>query len=351
MAKEHKKSSLRESTLANIGSFLYKEKFRPCDVSIEGILELVNLISDYYEEGTHLYPEVVITNDFAFFKTIPSRHIEIKETNLNVDNFKGAIKDCAPLAINGWIIYIEILPDKIKYGLISAEMRETSLSLYSQMLNGEEEIEGATIAYIRNLGQKIVELVGINNKLIVSLTLDDDKKTLNDEVSKLSKIIAEKCDTDYIDKIETFFDKTINEAIKNGHGNLIGIIDDSEDNIKLLKNELVDGIYLKEPIEIGNLIILAEKERTNETSVALKAYSSLFISMLNHDGITIITNRARIIGYHLFIKEKDEKEGEKQGNSIVGGARRRAFESMKKLGLKVCFYRSQDGNIKYHNHE
>lgn len=344
MTKEQKKSSMRESTLSNIGSFLYDEGFKTCQTTKAGILELVNLISDYYEEGVHLYPEVVITNDFSIFRMIPCRHFLIKKTDIDVGSFKNAIKLCAPLATNGWVIFIEIKENLIGFGLISAEMTETSLSLYKQAIEDNQDSENVTLAYVRNLGQKVVELVGLKSRLVISLTLDDEKNILNNEISRLSQIISQGCPEDYKVKIEAFFDKVLNEAIKTGHGNLVGVVDDNDDIISTLKEKLNDGIYLAEPIDIGNYVKIAEEEKTNESSVALKAFASILISMLNHDGITIITNKGRVLGYHLFVR------GDAEDLELVGGARTRAFEAMKRLGLNACFYRSQDGNIKYYNH-
>ena len=74
---------------------------------------------------------------------------------LSISEFKNAIKLCAPLATNSWIIFIEVQNNKIKYGITSAEMSETSPSIYNQTV-GELKIEDykdITIAYIKNIGQ------------------------------------------------------------------------------------------------------------------------------------------------------------------------------------------------------
>jgi hypothetical protein len=73
MAIKQKQHTLREHVLDSIGSFLHKEGFTPDDVTQDGILEVINLISDYHEEGNSLYPEVILTNDLDFFKTIPNK--------------------------------------------------------------------------------------------------------------------------------------------------------------------------------------------------------------------------------------------------------------------------------------
>lgn len=64
--------------------------------------------------------------------------------------------------------------------------------------------------------------------------------------------------------------------------------------------------------------------------------------MLNHDGITIFTNKGKLIAYHLLIKTY-----EKEGQILIGGARTKAYASMQNCNLFLsCFYKSQDGNMK-----
>jgi hypothetical protein len=345
MAKEIKKSSLREDILSAIGEFLYDEGFARCQKTKEGILELINLISDYYEEGVHLFPEVIISNDInELFKTIPNRELVIQESELSVDEFKNAVKLCAPLATDSWTIFIEVNNNRIRFGLATAEMSETSPSLYHQTV-GEMgvELSGVTVAYIKNISQKTVELVGLKKKSIVSLTLHNVEQLLSDEVKRLSFRIVKSVNNESESLISSYVEKIINEAIKIGHGNLIGVVDSRDEAIQKLKADLNDGIYLKEPIDLAQLIMIAETEKRNDTSIALKSFSKVIMSMLNHDGITLFTTDGKVIGYHMFIKSYIPDE-----SSFVGGARTRAFESMKYSKLfNCCFYKSQDGNIKY----
>ena len=73
------------------------------------------------------------------------------------------------------------------------------------------------------------------------------------------------------------------------------------------------------------------------------AFSKVMISMLNHDGITLMTDKAKILGYHMFIETIIKEDGEQP----LGGARARAYQSMVNSDLfSACFYKSQDGNSK-----
>lgn len=344
MSEEIKYASLRESTLASIAEFLLDENFQNSSILKEGILEMINLLSDYYEEGIHLFPQVIITNNSKdFFKTLVNREIPISKQSISVSEFRNIIKLCAPLAVGSWIIYINVEGENLSYGLVDAEMTETSPSIYDQTV-GKLKVQpkDINIAYLRNIGSKTVELTGLKRKLIVSLTLDKKLSVDDNIINEISQNITAKVDPEFQLPVTTFVNKTIEDAIKQGHGNLIGVVDDNEATIQELKSKLPDGIYLNPPIDIADYVTYTEKERTNESSVSLMAYSKVFISMLNHDGITIVTNNAKILGYHMFISPFT-----KEGEQLVGGARTRAYHSMINSSLfDSCCYKSQDGNTK-----
>jgi hypothetical protein len=335
-------SSLREATLKEIGNFLFVENFKTNIIARQGILDLINLISDYYEEGTHLFPEVVIMNKIGLLKTIPSRAILMYDGKLNILEFKQAIKLCAPLAVNDWVIFIVINGTQMKYGLTSAEISETSIPMFKQAI--EMPNNGFKIAYIRNVGRKTVELAGLNNRCVISLTLDETKEVLKNEIFELCSVILSKSVGNDSSKFTTFFEKLISEAIKIGHGNLISVVDDSVEAIEKTSKVFKNGVFLKEPIDLAEMIKRAENEKTNLTSIELKSFSALVISMLNHDGITLFSNNGKVLGYHFIIENTISKKAKTDG-----GSRTLAFESMKGSNLfQACFMKSQDGNIKFY---
>lgn len=99
---------------------------------------------------------------------------------------------------------------------------------------------------------------------------------------------------------------------------------------------------MDKPIDFQEFIRNCEIEKSNDSSVNLISHSKILVSMLNHDGITILTNTAKIIGYHMFIPKI---EGDIDVN---GGARTRAFQSMiNSKKFSSCLYKSQDGKSKY----
>jgi len=339
-------SSLRKEVLTSIGDFLLMEDFRNPQIAIvkEGILDIINLIADYYEEGKPLFPEVIIINDIDFLDSIIPKFLPVKTHILTKEEFPLAVKLCAPLATHGWIIYIEVKENSMKYGMVTAEVDETSPSIHSQTVGWLKPTETEySVAYIRNIGKKVVELSGVKTTRIISLNLDETRDYSQNELSQLCIAITQNCDDHLIEKLKTYFEKLIDETLKVGHGNLIGVIKDTEDNIEKIKSELKvnGGIYLENPIDFQYLLSQTQ-EGDSQSSVALRSYAYLFQAMLNHDGITIMTNKGRVLGYHMLIADDIRDE-----DKLTGGARSKAFLSMNNCShFEFCFYKSQDGNLK-----
>lgn len=343
MVKPVKRNSLKDDTLSSVGAFLYDENFPTLPQLKEGIVELINLIADYHEEGQRLFPEILLVTNWDYFKSISNREIVINIAKLSKSEFSNILKLCAPLAVGNWNIVIEVNGEAIKYGLIDAEIIETSPSLYEQTVGRLGIVqEDYSLAYIRNIGSKTVELIGQKSRLLVSLDLTELNLEENNDVQNICEQVTSNCETLIMETVNTFINKTLNEAIRIGHGNLIAVIDDNGENIANLKQQFGDCIYLEKPIDFQEFIKNCEIEKSNDTSVNLLSYGKILISMLNHDGITIMTNTAKVIGYHMFIPKVD---GEIDLN---GGARARAFQSMiNSKQFSACLYKSQDGKSKY----
>lgn len=322
--------------------FLKEESFPMSDTIVNGLLDIVNQVSDYHEEGEKLFPEVIVMNDISILQMVQARTEQMYSGPIDSHTFSLAMKLCAPLAKNNWSIYMNIVDDNnIQYGVVSGELKETSLSLRRQILELKPKVEH--VLYIRNIGSKNVEFQNTSKTCIVSLSLDgivknqDDK--LNDLVSCTLEDIPEYKKSDIL---FAFMHKTIEDALNEGHGNLIVVCKESELSVCL--KEMSGGAIIKEPMDIP---LLLEDDRTlerNTTSVAIKSYVSLIKSMINHDGITFCSTTGKILAYHYIVNNNKVEEVK-----VVGGSRTKAFEALKTLpGVYACFFKSQDGLTKFH---
>ncbi len=337
--------SLKEHVAESIAAVLWSEKFPSCDLTPYGVLALVDEIASYHEEGKELFPHILLTTSIGgLLKSIPFvQQIVVRHNELCVSEFQTALKLCAPLAVNGWIIFIEInvSEKKIKFGLLSSELSETSPSLHRQLLGDlSQKNIGYPFIYISNIGQRTVLIEGEKKKVAVSLSLKTVQDISSGAVNVLAAHIAEKSNPEIRETIKFYFEKLLNFSMKECHGTLIGVVEDDQTSIEQLKNCIEDGIYFEFPIDFALLIENSEDEKSREASSMVRIYSSILQNMLNFDGITILSTRGKVIAYHCFIKQECSQEAS-------GGARTRAFEAM--IGSKAfvcCLYKSQDGNEK-----
>lgn len=344
-------ASFSETIKLQIGNFLYTEGISTTPFLLDGIFNIVNLISDYQEEGKILFPEVFITTDLNVLDTFPHNKIKIGETVSSEDGYKKILKECAPLCNSEWIIYIEAKGGNLTYGIIYTELIETSPSLYEQTV-GKMKMpeEYYSVAYIRNIGKKTVEIRGLKTGLIVSLSLNDSTALAVDETSWLAEEITSKLDEDIQLIARQYYSKIIGEAFKEGHGNLLGVIEEEDSSITNLKSELNDGIYLDSPINIIDFLRAFESDKTASNSVALRQYANIIKSMCNNDGMTIFTNTGKLLAYKVIVNKNYLTEEIRK--DINGGSRTRAFFNIKHCGLFVSgLIKSQDGPVKTFKNE
>lgn len=314
----------------------------PCSNEvINGLMDIIDKLADYHEEGQALYPEVLIVKDLSYFNTFVNHRVKLVEKKLSRADFSQCIKMCAPLAVDGWNIYLALLEDnKIEYGLVTSEITALSLNLYEQTMN--MEVPEINAIYFRNAGNKVVEVRTVQTKVLVYLNLNEGGDSLDQTVDQLVQtILPEKIDN-YLGKIN-YLKKVIRQALNEGHGNLIAVAESNPEVIRSVIENFHGGITLETPIDLSQLTSDCLVLHTEEASLTLNLYASLLQSMLNFDGITLFSNDGKIIGYHYIVNNNVVAE-----ESIEGGARTRAFSALCSInGLKTCFMKSQDGRIKF----
>lgn len=335
--------SLYKESLRNIEVFLKSLKFPASQIICEGLVAVVNLISDYHEEGVALSPDILLINNDLFFQTLPyQHHIILRTEEIHNDSFSMAVKMCAPLAENGWKMFLQLIDEShLKYGIVNVSLTQMSVSLLNQVIETPQEL--AICAYIKKIGNKVVELNSISNHCVIALSLNNYDVKMEDEIQKLTDIILEDVEPSYPIRNETatYIKDMFIDALNHGHGNLIAV----SNNVEQLQKDghLKGGIYLPDEIDFTNLLADNHKQRTDQTATTLNAFTQLTISMLNFDGITLFNTKGCVVGYHFIVDNKLEAE-----KSIVGGSRTRAFEALTQTNcISACLMKSQDGNIKY----
>lgn len=175
--------SLYKESLRNIEAFLISLNFPVSQIICEGLVAVVNLISDYHEEGVALSPDILLINNDRFFQTLPYQHHIILQTEeIHNDSFSMAVKMCAPLAENGWKMYLQLIDEShLQYGIVNVSLTQMSVSLFKEMARKVIDVhdsynnfynETGVVKALANLGTRIPEpafLVCLDAYLLVYL--------------------------------------------------------------------------------------------------------------------------------------------------------------------------------------
>lgn len=339
--------SLHEVVVDATGSYLYGIGFPKVDGLAAALTEAADLIANYTEEGVRCYPEIVLTTDLdaALQPITPKQLVHIATIPLQELDLRPVLKFCAPHCSEGWIIYIEISTQKNEamYGLLNAELAETSIPARTALLAGQNV---PPLIYLSRRSHSVVRIES-PNKVPLFVNLGVQKPVdIEDHSGSLAEVIVADLDSEAKASAQTFFEKLLAQALREGHGNLVGVVTDSPEAIALARAAIADGKLLDNPIDLGDPLVRAVgvggRHIDSEAMALLTARKSLVKSFLGQDGITVFTTKGRIIAFNVFVKSGP---GAPQ---IVGGARTRAFFAMQQLGIfTVCFFKSQDGNEKF----
>src|SRR5262249_15797999 len=107
-----------ESLRAEIVQLL-NEEHMTCPITAESLLLLVVLLRDYREQGTELYPGVLITDDLpGMLPVLQGQHaILLGQGPREVATVRRMLKTCAPLTQGGWAVYLQRHPESLSFGV------------------------------------------------------------------------------------------------------------------------------------------------------------------------------------------------------------------------------------------
>ena len=105
------------------------------------LTSLVVALADLREEGNVLIPEVYLCEEIdATLKLLPIKEaLPIGEQDEPSKAIAEALKKCAPLAIEGWCIYVAQNQDKYSFGLFRGSSSPLSIAIDQTLLSGPRE--------------------------------------------------------------------------------------------------------------------------------------------------------------------------------------------------------------------
>lgn len=334
--------SLRPVLLGESVTFLENQAMQ-CLVTQNGLVDLINQLVNYKEEGKDLFPQIYIVDNIELIlQTLPtSQSCFIGTGEKTKETMLHALKKCAPLTVSDWSIYIQRNVDSFDYGVFRAGTSILSVSIEETLINnGSEELNAILI---HQISDKLIEVKGVkNDSLIISFGgREESKKSPIDNQLDFINSIVKNVPPEIKEPTINFYKKVFLEILKIGHGTLACVIDYKKTEIP---KKLEDGIVLTQRINIPNLIKeLLEKDDLQANSV-LNGFYTIISGMMQSDGITVFTDIGEVAAYNVFVKHPSTIAK----TNTSGGARSRTYLTLCSQighGIESAYIQSQDGKI------
>ena len=327
----------------SVTSFFEKEFADFPALLMSHFLNKFNDIMNYTEEGVAIQPKIVFTNNIEqVIRSIPKSHALTVFEDSEATMFNLRLKSLLSIARHDWCLFIDIKENKISYGLImsftSIKDRNLLRSLEENSTLKEKQPKVyCVVARPLNFYSMMLHSISGNN-LIVNLSLDKSKSnTFNNQIKQFVDASFSKLRTTQrkLQDMKNMYLNIFTHVLSCVSGSICVIVDkDYKDN-----GLFEDGIWLKEPLSFSKLF--TQSKSYNEEK--LRAFSDLFMNMLNFDGITIVDNQGRLRAYNVFVETNAKKVG-----YIVGGARKRAayyILSSRKKDIVGVYFQSHEGEV------
>lgn len=305
--------------------------------SLQNSLNLVDLIvrlARYQEEGEKLFPMVYLTNNITeIIRMLPdAESLKIGIVEKNSEGIKLSLKKCAPMAKGGWLVYINEMVENIEYGIFKGSSNPTAVLVDDVIMTPNENLN---IVKVFQVADDCVEIRANNGEfhyVFLSHRRENDPPPLQ-HLDRLVESITIKVKANNRPAVSSYLKRVLYESLVKTHGCIIAVTN-MKRAPKVLSN---DGVILECPIDFEELIVKLKRNVIPQSLIDSK--SDILSGMLNSDGIVLFDNRARILGYNIFVPISNNA-------SAFGGARKRAFESLKRIenrGLYSVFMQSHDG--------
>ena len=128
--------TFRTHLLGSVTEFCHNSNLATLQNSLN-LVDLIVRLARYQEEGLKLFPKVYLTSNIEeTIRMLPeAESLKIGIAGKNSEGIKRSLKECAPMANGGWLVYINEMQDNIEYGLFKGSSNPTAV-LVDDEING-----------------------------------------------------------------------------------------------------------------------------------------------------------------------------------------------------------------------
>jgi hypothetical protein len=248
------------------------------------------------------------------------------------------------LSSENWFIFIERKDaSQIRYGVFTYFRLPTAIPLH----------EGITIdpnrfcLLLRKVSASTIEIIGAKgNRLTLIFSTIRGSSPSTEHITNFAASCCKGLTVSGpLDDFQTYLTRLIESALATSHGTiLICAQDGALSSVPALK----DAVPVDPLLDFNSAFAEFKTAGTAGSILPLQRSEELFKGFLRCDGMIVFDTMGRITSYRVFYQPQNE---EPAIQSVVGGARRRAYEGVKTLvgrPLMSVLFRSQDGLTLFH---
>lgn len=310
------------------------------------LLNIMSEMCNYSEEEHKIRPQVILgVNLQSYFESItPKSYFVMYEDNMSGEKLPRYFKSLALFCDNGWYIVVNAQGDKVEYGIFRRYTNIDGERFEDYFRDSFDMITDGHMIILKAVNNFDISLLRCGEpEFVISqkfIELNENTQNYEAVFSDLADDIVEKCDDDYKEYMKRCFLKMLRNLPLKIHGTVFLVVDESFS----LPTEGLEGIRINPSIDFYE--IFQQYISVGNYFEAENVYSltGALYEMLNTDGITIITNKAKVLYYNVFYEGKIPK-------AIKGGARKRTamgiLANEELIGIIGVYFQSQDGDIFY----
>lgn len=323
-------------------SDLIRDEGVVCQHSVDFLSALAGGILRYRDEGVELSPTIIYSTDIdkvlvSFPGTVK---YAIGEVDANPNSVKKILKDCAPLAMGSWCIFIERTGQmRLKYGVFYYNTLPTTLPISDAI----SICSNVFCVLVTKTSPSTVEICGSKGNelsMVFSTTREESvapDNSINDFAMDCCSGITESADREDFKK---YFTHLLNKVLTESHGTIL--ICCSSAKLQTI-SELQDRIPLNPKLDFFSTFAIYKNSNSAESLMKLQSCEKLLSGILMCDGTVVFDAFGSVTDYRIFYRSNTPNEIPQVAD---GGARRRAFEGIKGLlggEFNSTLFRSQDG--------
>lgn len=264
------------------------------------LVELIVALARYKEEGVRLNPQVYISNDIRSLTAMlpDGERLRVGATTPDAKGIKESLKKTAPLATDGWCVYLED-GEQLEYGVFRGSGNPLAVAMDEVLL---VSVAPLTVVKVFSIADECVEVRSSNGNyhhVFLDHRRDDTPPPLQ-YLDSLVESITKRCSEDLREALGSFLKKVLFTAMRESHGCIVAVTNMRRPPA-FIGN---DGTILESPIDFAKLVNQLKRGAGDPTTLTNKG--SLLKGMLNSDGIIVFDDRGRLLGYNCFVKVKLE---------------------------------------------